>query len=420
MASPGTRTSLLGSLVVAACGCQVTVSVPNTLTETPAIEPLPVSVGVHYDEAFLANVHEDVKPNIDTWIVPVGQGSKPLLDTCFAGMFEQVTQLDEWAPGDPVPPNLAGVIVPRIERFDFERRPFRAAVGYQLTVHTPRGERCVSRVARGEGENVVDRGSWDVSNRRKASSAVEQAMRAAAAQLVLDFSRDARISSWLARQGVRGSVEHGMFGARPGDRTTRREPRRAVVLIPIPAGRETEGYRSISNAAARRLAWKLGRTIPPHPAIDLDDFCNELFPWFQRSTMPGDASMGMVLRKPAVARRLRELDIGHLILVRGSALDGDFEGPMLAGAGFGAAGALGVSGRDEEAEVTAVVWDATSCRSRRMTGYDSGHSTILGLIAPIPLLARADAHATEELADQLLDYFSAFDDDAPRPRSLGN
>jgi hypothetical protein len=380
------------------CGCTVTVKVDSKLTSEPAIERLPLNVGVYYGESFHTDVHEHIETAFDDlWVISIGQSSVPILDSCFDAMFDSVTKLEAWSPGQAVPQTLNGVIAPRIEALDFTQRPFAATVAYGLTIYT-HDQSVVTDIAQGHGENVLQPGTWSATPLNQARSAVEQAIRAASAEMVIQFPRDRGVRRWLRQCGVRSS---GRSARAPRTATP---PQDAIVVIPRAVSRESEGYASISHTVARRLEKKLRRAFRSRPLIDAEDWHDCVFPWFERSTMPrSDSEMVRFVNRPEVRRRIRELGVGHLILVRGSALDDEWEGPFIAGAGFGAAGALGITTRDEKAEVSAVIWDVASQRPTRLDAFDSGHSAVVGVILPIPFIDQVESKATNALADRIVD-----------------
>lgn len=132
-------------------------------------------------------------------------------------------------------------------------------------------------------------------------------------------------------------------------------------------------------------------------------FRDRLFPWFEPRAAPVSAEqLHRLLRKPAIAKRLRATGVAYLVWLDGNTRDGDGGGGMSCAVSPAGGGCLGFTWWQEHAEYQAYIWDLRARRAvGRITVDASGTSYMPAVIIPIPLLARTRAAACDDLADQI-------------------
>jgi hypothetical protein len=162
-------------------------------------------------------------------------------------------------------------------------------------------------------------------------------------------------------------------------------------------GNETEAkyIRCIEDNLARG---RDGLNVIPH-----DDFVDSLFPWFEPRTAPAETkNLAKLMDRPGVADRIAEQGIRYIIW-----LDGDTDrvaggGSLSCAAGPGGGGCFGFAWWQNDADYDASVWDLQGLEAAGTVSADvSGTSFMPALVIPLPFIARTQAKACKNLADQL-------------------
>ena len=82
-------------------------------------------------------------------------------------------------------------------------------------------------------------------------------------------------------------------------------------------------------------------------------------------------------------------------------------GAMHCGVGPTGAGCFGFTSWDKTVMFEAIVWNMVDLTEEARIRVDSeGTSYVIGIVAPIPLLTRAESQACEGMGDQLKSYFT--------------
>jgi len=137
--------------------------------------------------------------------------------------------------------------------------------------------------------------------------------------------------------------------------------------------------------------------------IPEQEFVDAMYPYFEASTAPMDVSnLDNLIREPAVLQRFSDFHIRYFVWIDGFTERTASSGSMTCAVGPGGGGCFGFTTWDDEAKYEASLWDF---RNRELSGKISaetqGTSLMPAIIIPIPLLARVQANACRNMADQI-------------------
>jgi hypothetical protein len=139
-----------------------------------------------------------------------------------------------------------------------------------------------------------------------------------------------------------------------------------------------------------------------------ESFTNQLFPWFEPGTVPNrPEGLTAVLAQPGVSEQVAATGVRYIIWLDGGTRKTDGGGSLACGAAPGAAGCVGVGWWEKVAEYEATVWDLKQAKSAGSVGTEvSGTSAVIGLIVPIPFVARVQGTACDRLGEQLRSFLT--------------
>jgi len=143
--------------------------------------------------------------------------------------------------------------------------------------------------------------------------------------------------------------------------------------------------------------------------MDERSFVDRMFPWFEPRMAPIDAAdMAKLLSDPAVAERLAETRIRYVVWLDGATRDGEEGGGMACTIGPTGGGCLGLLWWEKNAAYEAAIWDLTDREAMGKITIDaSGTSYVPALIIPLPLIARTQTTACNELGGQVSEFLGA-------------
>jgi hypothetical protein len=141
------------------------------------------------------------------------------------------------------------------------------------------------------------------------------------------------------------------------------------------------------------------------------EFQDALYPWFEPSTAPVRAEgVNALLNRPKVSKRLNETGVRYVVWVDGNTRKTDGGGSIACGAAPGAAGCIGFGWWEKQSDYVATVWDLKTAKSTgSVTTNVTGTSALVGLIVPIPFIARVQGTACDRLAGQLRSFLQGDD-----------
>jgi hypothetical protein len=156
---------------------------------------------------------------------------------------------------------------------------------------------------------------------------------------------------------------------------------------------------------------KLARGADAFPVFSNAEFQDTLYPWFEPSTAPvRPEGITTLLNRPKVARRLDETRVRYLVWVDGNTRKTDGGGSMACAAAPGFAGCFGFGWWEKQSEYQATVWDLKTAKSAGSVSTNvTGTSAMVGVVVPLPFIARVQGTACDRLAGQLRTFLKGGD-----------
>lgn len=133
------------------------------------------------------------------------------------------------------------------------------------------------------------------------------------------------------------------------------------------------------------------------------EFVDGLYPYFETSTAPMDIkNLDKLAQNPIIARKFSELQIRYFIWIDGFTERTDERGGISCGISLGGGGCFGFTSWEDQANYEASIWDFKNLQmSGKINAETQGTSYLPAVIVPIPLLARVQAGACENMAEQI-------------------
>jgi hypothetical protein len=171
-----------------------------------------------------------------------------------------------------------------------------------------------------------------------------------------------------------------------------------VVLLAKPRVEGAMAEEDFMQCVGDRINRRYG--IPVHGN---QAFVDALFPWFEPSTAPQRAE-GIVrlFSRPAVRQRIDASGVRYIVWVDGLTRQTDSGGSFSCAIGPGGGGCLGFGWWEKESDYDAFVWDLKEAKTAGVVSANvTGTSALVGVIVPLPFIARVQGTACDRLADQL-------------------
>lgn len=151
------------------------------------------------------------------------------------------------------------------------------------------------------------------------------------------------------------------------------------------------------------------------------EFADALFPWFEPSTAPANATgLKTLLERPGVAERLTQIGVRYVVWLDGNTRKTDGGGSIACAAGPGGAGCFGVGWWEKQSGYVASVWDLQTGAEVGSVSTDvSGTSVLIGAVAPIPIITPVQRTACNRLAEQLRSFLVGADLAGAAPAAAG-
>jgi hypothetical protein len=176
----------LGALAALA-GCGDVEVAAESQMPTPLVDPLPVTVGVHYTEDFSKYQHAEERWGVK-WKAELGPYHVRMAEKLFHAAFREIVPVEDLKALPANPPYVA-IIEPRIEQYSFitpkdtGANYYAVTIKYRLNVLAPSGEPADSLTFTGYGSFK----SGGMSTTTPMVSATKAAMRDAAAKFLVQF-----------------------------------------------------------------------------------------------------------------------------------------------------------------------------------------------------------------------------------------
>ncbi len=185
----------------------------------------------------------------------------------------------------------------------------------------------------------------------------------------------------------------------------------AVVLLAKPHVEGITAEDDFMDCVAAKMASGSGIQVRDNNA-----FVDSMFPWLEPSTAPQrPEGVTRLLARDAVASRVAESGVRYLIWVDGATREIDSGGSITCTIGPGGGGCIGFGWWEKESDYEAVVWDLNTARTAGSVSTNvTGTSALVGVVVPLPFIARVRGTACDRLAAQLTAFLRGDD-----PSTLG-
>jgi len=186
----------------------------------------------------------------------------------------------------------------------------------------------------------------------------------------------------------------------------------AVVLLAKPHVEGITAEDDFMDCVGDKMAKSTGIQVRPN-----DLFVDSMFPWLEPSTAPQrPEGITKLLSKDVVAARVAESGVRYLIWIDGATRQTDSGGSITCTLGPAGGGCIGFGWWEKESDYEAVVWDLNTARTAGSVSTNvTGTSALVGVLVPLPFIARVQGTACDRLAEQLGAFLKG--DDIPAPKA---
>jgi hypothetical protein len=186
----------------------------------------------------------------------------------------------------------------------------------------------------------------------------------------------------------------------------------AVVLLAKPHVEGITAEDDFMDCVGEKMARQRHIKVQPN-----DTFVDSMFPWLEPSTAPQrPEGVTKLLAKDVVAQRIVDSGVRYLIWVDGATRQTDSGGSITCTLGPAGGGCIGFGWWEKESDYEAVVWDLNTARTAGSVSTNvTGTSALVGVLVPLPFIARVQGTACDRLADQLGAFLKG--DDIPAPKA---
>ncbi|TAK50812.1 MAG: hypothetical protein EPO25_18390 [Gammaproteobacteria bacterium] len=180
----------------------------------------------------------------------------------------------------------------------------------------------------------------------------------------------------------------------------------AVVLLAKPQVEGITTEDGFMDCVGDRMASRSGIQVQSN-----DAFVDSMFPWLEPATAPQrPEGMTRLLARDAVARRVADSGIRYIIWVDGATRKTDSGGSIACSVGPTGGGCLGFGWWEKESDYEAVVWDLNTAKTAGSVSTNvTGTSALVGILVPLPFIARVQGTACDRLASQLTAFLQGED-----------
>ena len=268
------RWLLLLCLTLLGAGCAGKQVVVEGNFPTPLMDPLPITVGVIYPQAFAEHeFFDEAKGRADTdWLVKTGEAQVEFWDKVFNGMFAEVVHIRDWETVQTQGSAIDGVIIPAISDLQYTIPTHTNVKIYEIWMRYDFRLVDISALHQQEDGaltvNPDERlAAWPVTAYGKTPTAFLQtdeeavnlaavvALRDAGAHFIATFGATPDIALWLdglANQAPQGDLTPGADAA-PATSTSDE----STIPEAIEATEETDGSAEPTTAVARPVSRSL-------------------------------------------------------------------------------------------------------------------------------------------------------------------
>lgn len=179
------------------------------------------------------------------------------------------------------------------------------------------------------------------------------------------------------------------------------DPRIGLIWWPADPANPTNPF---VESLYERLGRQLAVAFPESIFVSSESIRDSIFPLIEPATQPDSekAFAALLARNDIRSRLLKRMDF--LVTFTGETAE-EIKGGIVCGGGFGAGGCLGMAWINKDTRISVVIWDLQEQTSP--SHHDSrveGTTWIPAFILPIPLSARTEAEACNEISRQIVEF----------------
>jgi hypothetical protein len=180
----------------------------------------------------------------------------------------------------------------------------------------------------------------------------------------------------------------------------------AVVLLAKPQVEGVSAEDDFMDCVGDKMARTAGIQVRPN-----DLFVDSMFPWLEPSTAPQrPEGVSKLLAKALVADRVAESGVRYIIWIDGATRQTDSGGSITCALGPTGGGCIGFGWWEKESDYQATVWDLNTARTAGSVSTNvTGTSALVGVLVPLPFIARVRGTACDRLAGQLSAFLKGED-----------
>ena len=180
----------------------------------------------------------------------------------------------------------------------------------------------------------------------------------------------------------------------------------AIVLLAKPHVEGISAEDEFMDCVGEKMTRQTGIQVRPN-----DEFVDSMFPWLEPSTAPQrPEGVTKLLSKDVVADRIAQSGVRYIVWVDGSTRQTDSGGSITCTLGPAGGGCIGFGWWEKESDYEATVWDLNTARTAGSVSTNvTGTSALVGVILPLPFIARVQGTACDRLAGQLSAFLKGED-----------
>jgi len=192
--------------------------------------------------------------------------------------------------------------------------------------------------------------------------------------------------------------------------TTQIAAHESVVLLAKPHVEGITAEDEFMDCVGNKMTRTAGIQVRPN-----DDFVDSMFPWLEPSTAPQrPEGVSKLLAKDVVAARIAESGVRYIVWIDGATRQTDSGGSITCAIGPAGGGCIGFGWWEKESDYEATVWDINTGRTAGSVSTNvTGSSALVGVVVPLPFIARVQGTACDRLAGQLGAFLKG--EDIPSP-----
>jgi hypothetical protein len=183
----------------------------------------------------------------------------------------------------------------------------------------------------------------------------------------------------------------------------------AVVLLAKPHVEGITAEDEFMDCVGDKMAKSRGIKVQPN-----NKFVDSMFPWLEPSTAPQrPEGVTKLLARDVVAERIEQSGVRYIVWVDGATRQIDSGGSITCTLGPAGGGCIGFGWWEKESDYQATVWDLDTARTAgSVTTNVTGTSALVGVLVPLPFIARVQGTACDRLAEQLGSFLMGEDPSA--------